>query len=185
MQLSVFVAAIFLYVGVENALGGWLPSYAMRTGPSLHASSISLYFWIAELTGRLLVTMLMALLGEAPLYRFCLAMLILTQIILCAVAHISTAGVITLTILAALSLAPLYPLILSFLLERTGRHARLGPLFATASLGGATLPWLTGVFSTHFHGLRAGLLIPAAATVLLLSLSTILTAKPSLSSLSS
>jgi FHS family glucose/mannose:H+ symporter-like MFS transporter len=185
LQLSVFVAAIFLYVGVENALGGWLPSYAIRTGPSLHASSISLYFWIAELTGRLLVTMLMALLGEAPLYRFCLALLILTQILLCAAAHISTAGVITLTILAALGLAPLYPLILSFLLARTGRHARLGPLFATASLGGATLPWLTGIFSTHFHGLRAGLLIPAAATVLLLFLSTILTAKPSLSSLSS
>ncbi len=180
LPLLVFGAAIFLYIGVENSLGGWLPSYAVRTNPSLRASSISIYFWIAELTGRILVTALMAVLGEATLYRICLALLILTQLALCATAQISGAGVIALTVLAALSLAPLYPLILSFLLARTGNHARLGALFATASFGGATLPWLTGVFSTQFHGLRAGLLIPAAGTALLLSLSTILTAKPSL-----
>ena len=180
LPLFIFGAALFLYVGVENALGGWLPSYAVRTNPSLHASSISIYFWVAELTGRILITALMALLGEAALYRLCLALLILTQILLCATAHISATGVITLTVLAALSLAPLYPLIMSFLLTRTGNHARLGALFATASFGGATLPWLTGVLSTHFHGLRAGLFVPAAGAALLLFLSTILTSKPSL-----
>jgi FHS family glucose/mannose:H+ symporter-like MFS transporter len=178
LPLFIFGTALFLYIGVENSLGGWLPSYAVRTNPSLHASSISLYFWIAELTGRVLVTVLMTLLGEAALYRICLALLILTQILLCATAHISAPGIVTLTVLAALSLAPLYPLIVSFLLARTGNHARLGALFATASFGGATLPWLTGVFSTYLHGLRAGLLIPAAGAALLLFLSTIITAKP-------
>jgi FHS family glucose/mannose:H+ symporter-like MFS transporter len=139
LPLFVFGTALFLYVGVENSLGGWLPSYAVRTNPSLHASSISLYFWVAELIGRILVT---------------------------------------LTVLAAFSLAPVYPLLLSFLLARTGNHARLGVLFATASIGGATLPWLTGVFSTYLHGLRAGLLVPAAGAALLLFLSTIITAEP-------
>jgi fucose permease len=182
LHLFIFGAAIFLYVGVENALGGWLPSYAIRTDPSLHAPSISLYFWVAELTGRILVTALMTLVGEATLYRLCLSVLILAQILLCATAQISATGVVALTVLAALSLAPLYPLIMSFLLARTGNHARLGALFATASLGGATLPWLTGVFSTHFHGLRAGLLIPAAGTALLLFLSAVITAKPALPS---
>ena len=179
LPLFGFGAAIFLYIGIENSLGGWLPTYAVRTDPSLHAPSIAICFWVAELMGRILVTALMAVLGEATLYRVCLALLILTQGALCVTAQISSAGVITLTILVALSLAPLYPLILSFLLTRTGNHARLGTLFATASFGGATLPWLTGVLSTHFHGLRAGLLIPAAGTALLLFLSTILTAKPS------
>ena len=178
LPLFIFGAAIFLYVGVENALGGWLPSYAVRTDPSLHASSISLYFWVAELTGRILVTALMAIFGEATLYRLCLALLILTQILLCTTTRISATGIIAVTVLAALSLAPLYPLIMSFLLARTGNHARLGALFATASFGGATLPWFTGVLSTHFRGLRAGLLVPAAGATLLLFLSTILTAKP-------
>jgi len=178
LPLFVFGSAIFIYIGVENSLGGWLPSYAVRTNPSLHASSISLYFWIAELTGRVFVTALMTLFGEAALYRICLALLILTQVLLCATANISAASIVTLTVIGALSLAPLYPLIVSFMLARTGNHARLGSIFATASFGGASLPWLTGVFSTHFHGLRAGLLVPAAGTVLLLFLSTILTAKP-------
>ena len=178
LPLFVFGLATFLYVGIENSLGGWLPSYAIRSDQALHASSIALYFWVAELTGRILVTLLMTLLGEAPLYRICLAVLIFTQVLLCAIAHLSAAGIVTLTVLAALSLAPLYPLIMSFLLARTGNHSRLGALFATASFGGATLPWLTGVFSTHFHGLRAGLLVPAAGAVLLLFLSAIITAKP-------
>jgi FHS family glucose/mannose:H+ symporter-like MFS transporter len=175
LPLCVFGAAIFLYIGVENALGGWLPSYAVRTNPSLHASTISFYFWVAELTGRILVTLLMTLVGEVALYRICLTLLIFIQVLLCATAQISATGIITFTVIGALSLAPLYPLIMSFLLARTGNHARLGALFATASFGGATLPWLTGVFSTHLHGLRAGLLVPAAGAVLLLFLSTIIT----------
>jgi MFS transporter, FHS family, glucose/mannose:H+ symporter len=178
LPLFVFGAAIFLYIGVENALGGWLPSYAVRTNPALRASSIAICFWIAELSGRILVTALMTLVSEAALYRICLALLILTQILLCATANISATGIVALTVFSALSLAPIYPLIVSFLLARTGNHARLGALFATASFGGATLPWLTGVFSTQFHSLRTGFLVPAAGAALLLFLSAILTAKP-------
>jgi len=124
----------------------------------------------------------MTLLGEARLYRLCLALLIFTQIALCAIAHVSAAGVIILTVLAALSIAPLYPLILSFLLARTGNHAKLGEIFATASLGGAILPWLTGIVSTQFHGLRTGLIVPAIGAALLLFLSATITAKPTLAS---
>jgi FHS family glucose/mannose:H+ symporter-like MFS transporter len=165
--LFAFAAALTLYIGVENALGGWLPSYAIRTNPVLHASSIAIYFWVAELTGRVVVTAAMSLISEAFVYRTCLTLLIVSQILLCVTANISPAGIITLTVLSALGLAPLYPIILSFLLSRTGKHPRLGSLIATASLGGATLPWLTGIVSTQFHGLRAGLIVPAVGAVLL------------------
>jgi FHS family glucose/mannose:H+ symporter-like MFS transporter len=177
LLLFLFAAAIFVYVGVENALSGWLPTYAVRSNPALHPSSISLYFWMSELTGRVVVIALMSLIDDAILYRLCVMILICTQIALCAVAPISAAGVVAMTVVAALSLAPLYPLITSFLLARTGNHAKLGVLFACASLGGAILPWLTGAVSTHFHGLRAGLLVPAVGAILLLFLSSVLTAK--------
>jgi fucose permease len=85
--------------------------------------------------------------------------------------HPTTALVFAATILNGAALGPLYPLIVSFLLARTGQHPRLGRLFALASLGGASLPWLTGAVSTSFGGLRAGLLVPAAATLLLLAIS--------------
>jgi MFS transporter, FHS family, glucose/mannose:H+ symporter len=178
LPLMTFAAAMFLYVGVENSLGGWLPTYAVRTHPSLQASSVAIYFWVAELVGRLLVAALMLLLGEPALYRLCLGLLIVIETLLCVLVRISAGGILTLTILGGFTLAPVFPLLVSFMLARTGNHKRLGPLFASASVGGAVLPWITGVCSTQFHNLRAGLVVPATGAVLLLILSGVITAKP-------
>jgi FHS family glucose/mannose:H+ symporter-like MFS transporter len=175
LSLFVFASALFLYIGVENSLGGWLPSYAVRTNPSLRAASIAFCFWIAELIGRLLMAAFSKRIGEATLYRISLALLLFAEILLCVAAHLTPANMVTLAILCGLALAPLYPLIVAFILTRTGNHPRLGPLFACASLGGAVLPWLTGIFSTQFHGLRVGLIVPAVGACLLLFLSTALT----------
>jgi MFS transporter, FHS family, glucose/mannose:H+ symporter len=181
-SLLAFASAIALYVGIENALGGWLPSYAIRSNPSLHATSIAIYFWTAELIGRLVVSALLTFLPEALLFRISVSMLILVEILLSVISNPSATQVVGLVVLAALALSPLFPLIVSFMLARTGNQTRLGPLFATASLGGACLPWLTGVISTHFHGLHAGLFVPAIAAVCLLLLSTALITKKTLSS---
>jgi len=178
LSLIAFASALFLYIGVENSLGGWLPSYAVRTNPSLQAASIAFCFWIAELIGRLLMAAFSKRIGEATLYRVSIALLLFAEILLCTAAHLTPANMVVLAVLCGLALAPLYPLIVSFMLARTGNHPRLGPLFACASLGGAVLPWLTGIFSTQFHGLRIGLIVPAAGACLLLVLSAALTKKP-------
>lgn len=175
--LVAFGTAMFLYVGVENSLSGWLPSYAVRSSASLQPSSIAIYFWIAELVGRLLVAALMTVLSEGALYRLCLALLLITEGLLCSISQPSPLGVITLTILGGFTLAPVFPLLISFMLARTGNHKELGPLFASASLGGAVLPWLTGLCSTYFHGLRAGLVVPAVGAAVLLLLSGITSAQ--------
>lgn len=175
--LLMFSIAMLLYVGIENALGGWLPSYGVRATSALRASSIALYFWIAELTGRMLLAGLTHLFGEASLYRGSVGLLILTEGALIFAKHLSPAGVLALTILSGLALAPIYPLIVSFFLARTGNHPRLGQVFAAASVGGAVLPWLTGLVSTQFDGLRAGLVVPAMGAVLLLTLSPTISPK--------
>jgi FHS family glucose/mannose:H+ symporter-like MFS transporter len=180
--LLLFSAAMLLFVGIENALGGWLPSYGVRTSSALLASSIALYFWVAEMSGRLLLAVLTNLFGEASLYRGSVALLIAAEVVLIFAKHLSAGGVVALTLLCGLAIAPIYPLILSFFLARTGNHPRLGRVFAAASLGGATLPWLTGVVSTRFHGLRAGLVVPAVGTVLLLLLAGIITSTSMFSS---
>jgi fucose permease len=178
LSVIAFCMAMLLYVGIENALGGWLPSYGVRSTSVLLASSIALYFWIAELSGRLLLTTLTGLMGEATLYRSSIILLLLTEGVLIFVKHPGAGGVVTLTILSGLALAPLYPLIVSFFLARTGNHPRLGPIFALASLGGSILPWMTGVVSTRFHGLRAGLIVPAVGAFLLLLLYPAIVRKP-------
>lgn len=168
--LVMFSIAMLLFVGIENDLGGWLPSYAIRVNPLAHAPTIAFYFWTAELMGRLLMATPVNFLREATLYRVSTGLLGAALAVLIAIPHLSPNHVVALTILSGLAIAPLYPLILAFLLARTGSDPRLGPLFASASLGGATLPWLTGVVSTHFHDLRAGLAVPAAAAILMLLL---------------
>ncbi|WP_188554636.1 MFS transporter [Edaphobacter dinghuensis] len=173
--LLMFSAAMLLFVGVENALGGWLPSYGVRASSALLASSIALYFWVSEMTGRLMLAGLIEMFGEATLYRGSVVLLIVAEGVLIVAKHLSAGGVIALTIFCGLAIAPVYPLILSFFLARTGNHPRLGRVFAAASVGGATLPWMTGVVSSRFHGLRAGLAVPAIGTVLLLLLAGIIT----------
>ncbi len=170
VPLLLFALALLLYVGIENTLGGWLPSYAVRNSALLLASSVSLCYWGAEFAGRSLMALVVQQTGESKLYGISLILLIAAISALIFLHTLSANLIVGLTILCGLAIAPLYPLIVAFLLARTGSHPRLGPLFATASFGGATLPWLTGLVSTHFHGLRAGLVVPAAGSVLLLVL---------------
>jgi MFS transporter, FHS family, glucose/mannose:H+ symporter len=54
---------------------------------------------------------------------------------------------------------PLYPLSLSYLLALSP----WGWFFAVGGMGAAIFPWLTGLLSSHFHSLRAGLVVPCAA----------------------
>ena len=172
---ALFGATFMLYVGVENSLGGWLPTYAQRLSPSGmlagRAAAVALCFWICELVSRGLTAVLIKSVREQFFYRSCLVALIATTAALLFIPHPGVAEVFAITAIAAFSLAPLYPLAVSFLLARTGNHPRIGKVFACASLGGTILPWLTGVLSTRFHNLRIGLITPGVGAVLMLLLS--------------
>src|SRR5438552_3468189 len=73
---------------------------------------------------------------------------------------------------AGLGFACIFPLLVSSLTEHYGKRARsVGSIvFALASLGGATIPWLVGFTSSRVGSLRAGLVVPLTACVLILSL---------------
>jgi len=171
LPLLLFAVSMLLYIGNENSLGGWLPSFAVRNDPTTAASTIAFLYWLSELLSRLAMATLLYRISEAMLYRVSLAILLFTQAGIILLPHPSSAVVLATTVLNGAAIGPLYPLIIAFLLARTPNHPRLGRLFASASLGGATLPWLTGVVSTHFGGLRAGLLVPTVGIVLMLLLS--------------
>ena len=175
VPLIVFAGALLLFVGVENALGGWLPSYAIRVHSSLQSSTVAFSFWVAELAGRLIATVVLIRVSERVLYVLCLSIFIFAGAVICAVANLSAGGIVALTLLCGIAIGPVYPLLLSFMLARTGHHPRLGALFASASLGGASLPWLTGAVSTHFQSLRVGLIVPTGGAVLMLLLAPVIT----------
>jgi fucose permease len=67
-------------------------------------------------------------------------------------------------------IGPLYPLLLSYLLELSP----WGWFFAVGGLGAALFPWITGLVSAHYHSLRYGLVVPCAAGLLMIGISALM-----------
>jgi fucose permease len=72
-------------------------------------------------------------------------------------------------LITGLSFATVYPITVAQLSQRFGVAARsLGALmFSLAAIGPALIPWMVGVISHATGSLRAGLLLPLGATVIL------------------
>jgi MFS transporter, FHS family, glucose/mannose:H+ symporter len=154
-------------VGVEASLSGWLTTYSHRAAPHgiARAALATSLFWLGVVLSRLAFsTPLMAKLGRYSALKSTMwglaaavALLILTR---------DPTLILVASWLSGLCLGPIYPLLLSFLLERSTR----GWIFAVAGTGSAIVPWLTGLLSARFGSLRFGLLAPCAAVLLMLLL---------------
>jgi fucose permease len=68
--------------------------------------------------------------------------------------------------LVGFGLGPVYPLLLAIALQ----YSENTLIFVVAGLGSAFLPWATGVVSSSTASLRTGLLVPLAASILMLTL---------------
>ncbi len=146
-------------VGVESALSGWLTTYSHRTGmPTLAGSALATsVFWLGEMLSRLAFsTPLLKKIGRQTVLKWGVWGVTASAFILIAVPHpwmiVAAAG------LAGIFTGPLYPILLSFLLERSAR----GWFFAVAGVGSAVFPWFTGLVSAHLGSLQLGLLVPCA-----------------------
>jgi len=154
-------------VGVEGSLSGWLTTYSHRaSGAQLGGAAIATAaFWGGIMLSRLAFsTRLLEILGRrrvlyGTLWGAAASVALLVGAGNSAVIRFAAA-------LAGLCVGPLYPLLLSYLLERTSR----GWIFAVAGLGSAIFPWLTGVLSAHYGSLRYGLIAPCIAALLMILL---------------
>jgi fucose permease len=161
-------------VGVEGSLSGWLTTYSHRAGRAgvgeagLGGAAIATsLFWGGIMLSRLAFsTRLLAMVGRrkvlyATLWGAAASVALLVGANNPALIRVAAA-------LAGLCVGPLYPLLLSYLLERTAR----GWIFAVAGLGSAIFPWLTGVLSAYYGSLRYGLISPCCAALLMIVLLT-------------
>jgi len=162
----------FLYVGVENAIGGWAASYAktIRGGLSTFAVASPSFYYAALMCGRLLAPFVLRKVPEITVARagLLVACLGMAGLVL---AGTLPAMVVTVTIIG-LGLSAVYPITISLLSKRFSSEApRIGSLmFTIANFGGATLPWLVGYSSTLAGSLRIGLLTPLAGGLSMLAL---------------
>jgi fucose permease len=162
----------YLYVGIENGIGGWLASYAKRnTLPSwIPYATAPAFFWTALMLGRASAPMLLGLVSEAGLVRTGLVMAVLgcsTLLFTHSMTVIAAAAAV-----AGFGLSSIFPILVAWLSKDLGpAAARIGAvMFVMASVGGATLPWMVGVAANHWQNLRVGMAVPLMACLLLLGL---------------
>lgn len=165
----------FLYVGVEATLGGWLVVYAESWTAGGHGSSpvpllIGSGFWAALLVGRGAAPWVLRRVSEPRVYV--------------AAILVSVAGAVGLrfatsewlmaasSLVLGFGLAPVFPLLVSFVTEQTEKSGarQTGWVFASAGLGGASLPWITARLPAPDAGLAQGFMVPIVALTLMLLL---------------
>ncbi len=168
----IFAAIFFLYPGAETAVGGWIGSYVSRLGShgaamASMAPLMPAFFWTALTVGRALGTVFLRHFSERSVLRAGygagaagIGLMLWAP---------TLPGVIGGALITGLSFATLYPITVARLSQRFGVAARkIGAvLFSLAAVGPAVIPWMVGVISHSTGSLRAGLLLPLGATVIL------------------
>ncbi len=168
--LLFFAVFLFLYVGVENAVGGWIATYAHRfSGMTLAGASLTVsLYWLALLAGRGLGSVALRPLGDRAVLLSSLVLAV-AAVALLILPH-TPAVVLPAVAAAGAGFGPVFPLGVSRMLARLSDHRPTGWVFAMCAGGGAVLPWLTGLVSTSSGSLRAGFAIPVAALSVILGL---------------
>ena len=162
----------FLYVGTEASVGGWTAALAKRivTSPGNLWALSPMFFWSGLLAGRALTPIVLLRVSERTLV---MSGLILSAIGTGALIWVTTfRGAAICVAASGLGLACIYPLFVAWMVGYYGKLARrLGSvMFALASLGGATMPWLVGFISTRAGSLRTGLFVPLAGCLVMIIL---------------
>jgi FHS family glucose/mannose:H+ symporter-like MFS transporter len=166
-SLFVLSALFFLYVGTENAFGGWIASYAKSLGSMPLARSVMTpsFFYSALLVGRWIAPLILRKIDEVKLARS--GILVACAGMAGLVLSRAMPGVVGSAIVAGLGLSAVYPITISLLSREFGPAAsRVGSvMFTMANLGGSCLPWLVGYASNRFGSLKVGLAVPLIAGV--------------------
>lgn len=161
---------LFVYVGVENTVSGWISVFALRALqlPIATASAALSVFWTALMMargylafGRRIPSPRVLLVGSLCAAVAGTAALVLSSGPLWLIAGAALAGA---------GLGPVFPSIVALYQDRAGAERSLGLVFAFAGCGGAVLPWLAGLLSSSAHDPRATMWVGLIATFLLLVL---------------
>ena len=161
---------IFLYVGIENGVSGWLPTFSGRVHgfDAKQSAMLQATFWTALLTGRLGATGVLQLISEKRLLIISMIGALAATVGL--LSGRSTGALYISVVILGLGLAPIFPTAIAVLSNSLGGQSgtKLGYMFAAAGLGGAVLPPLIGTLSSRSESLRTGMTILVLAETALL-----------------
>lgn len=150
---------IFAYVGVENGVAGWLPSFVQRMHGFSPEKSALLQgsFWTALLLGRFLSALFI---HRGIEHRFLKSAILMVTMGTAAMLFCrGTVWLFASVILVGAGCAPIFPTTIAVLSEQFSKQSleKLGWMFAAGGLGGAVLPFLIGALSHVSASLRTGM----------------------------
>jgi len=152
----VFALMLFLYVGSESSIAGWVSSYATRSpGVERLWAILPSVFWGAILTGRLIAPNILHRVPPPALAPWCLTLSLAGAVLLLAAS--GPFSMLAGAAISGLGFAPMFPLVVASYADRTGGGSLSGLVFCAAGLGGAAIPPLVGYVSTVTGSLRLGL----------------------------
>ena len=173
-MLPVICALFFTYVGTETCFNGWLASYARRmntegVGQPTFWAMIPAFFWGGLLVGRASAPLALKFHQETAVARIGLTLALAGGLIIIS-AH-SIGVLIPGAALSGLGLASIFPIGVSLLPRWFGDSTTRisSAVFASGNTGGAVLPWLVGLVSTHTGSLRTGFIVPLVGVAALLA----------------
>jgi MFS transporter, FHS family, glucose/mannose:H+ symporter len=154
---------LFLYVGSESSIAGWVSSYATRSpGSEALWAVLPSVFWGAILAGRLIAPNILHRVTPSALAPWSLAASLGGAALL--LAGWGPLALLAGTAICGLGFGPIFPVVVASYADRTGGGSPSGLIFCAAGLGGAAIPPLVGYLSTESGSLRVGL---AAVLVLM------------------
>jgi fucose permease len=156
LPLLLTALLLFLYVGAESAIGGWVASLTLRDSGERNLWAIlPSAFWAGMLAGRMLAPTLMPMLRPS-------AMVIAGLLAAFAGATFLIAGhgsnwSVAAGALSGFGLSPVFPLVVAQYAEAVAARSTSGLIFSAGGLGGAALPALVGFLSHRSGSLRTGM----------------------------
>jgi fucose permease len=166
LLVLIFVAAFVLYVGIENGTGGWMTSHLESVG--LHSKDAAAYtsgFWLALVTGRLLMTLVPSTVPEPAivLAGSAVAAISLFAALIGEVAPWAY-------LVTGLAIAPIFPTGIVWLAKlRPGDSRATSWLYPASSLGGIVGPGAIGLVIAGFGVGWAPLVLGLVATGMLIA----------------
>lgn len=166
-RLPLVIAVLtLLAIGLESSTGAWIATYADRLrngfGAPVAAASV---FWFGLLSSRALhATRTVTKLHESLLLRIDIVIAALGGCLL--LVSTAPATLLLAGLLIGFGVGPVYPVLMAAVLPWVSGNM----IFVMAGLGATLFPMMTGALSTRAGSLRVGLMVPAAASLVMLCL---------------
>jgi fucose permease len=166
LLVVIFVVAFVLYVGIENGTGGWMTSHLESVGVrSKDAAAYTSGFWLAVVTGRLLMTLVPPKVPEAGIVLVGSAVAAVSLFAASIGAVAPWAYIVT-----GLAIAPIFPTGIVWLAKlRPGDSRATSWLFPAASVGGIAGPGAIGLVIAGFGVGWAPVVLGVVASGMLLA----------------